>query len=81
MYDGWRSLAAAIVLRACVDYVEALENNDYKLMKNCEAFFESSGLERLCGLDGKRILRLLRRQRGKAKQKIKLWEVLDALER
>ena len=81
MYDGWRSLAAAIVLRACVDYVEALENNDYKMMKDREAFFESPGPEILCGLDGKRILRLLRQQRGEAKQKIKLWEVLDDLER
>lgn len=81
MYDGYRSLAAAIVLRACIDYTEALENNDDEMIIDCEAFFMSSGPERLCGLDGERIMRLLRRQRSKVKQKIQLWEVLDALER
>ena len=79
-YQGYRSLAAAIVLQACVDYVNSIHEHNDRLRKKCEEFFSSEGPSRLCGIDGMSIMKLLHRQQNKARRKIKLWEVLDALE-
>lgn len=82
--DSYKSLAFAIVQRACEDYINAgarVENHDMKIVANgnrvdnerytiseCRNFFKSDWYQDICDIDSNRIIRICEE---KAKEKAK----------
>lgn len=48
-YYNWFSLSAAIIERACQDYISAYVRGSEKGMKECLDFFNSPWFDELCG--------------------------------